>query len=383
MKLAYITSMATGGLAGFNYRELVEFDRLGVDVSVFVTKHKRGPYMPPAKMAGDTVRPASVIAQQSLRFAQAPLLYAKLCSEAMRTGTIADFAIAQAWAPRMLRSGREWIHCHWGDHKLYIGYYCHRLTGLPLSVTLHGYDLYLNPNWAMFERGLRACEQIITVSDFNRQLLIRRFGALGERVKVIRLFAEMIPEPQALRRETKVLIVGGFHYRKGYDVLLNAIRMLNRRDIRLWVVGYKGPVDVQKLVDEMGLCERVTIFGHISGDVLNVLYSYCDIFCMPSRIDDTGVGEGLPVALMEAMSYEKAVVATTHTGIPELVPDILVPENDAAALAEAIGRLADDRELRRVMGERNRKIVSEQYSRANVESLLNALKQDSCLTAHV
>src|SRR5262245_21311105 len=139
MKLAYITSMAVGGLAGFNYKELVEFDRLGVDVAVFVTKSKAGPYMPPAKMAGGTVQPARVIAELPLRLLQAPVSYARLLAEAIRTGTMTDFAIAQTWAPAMRRSGCEWIHCHWGDHKLYIGYYCHRLTGLPLSVTLHGY----------------------------------------------------------------------------------------------------------------------------------------------------------------------------------------------------------------------------------------------------
>ena len=377
MKLAYITSMATGGLAGFNYKELLECERLGADISVFVTKYKPGPYMPPANMAGGTVRPARVIAEQPLRLLQAPVLSARLWAEAVQTGTVADFAIAQSWAPTMIRSGREWIHCHWGDHKLYIGYYCHRLTGLPLSVTLHGYDLYKNPNWAMCERALRACAQIITISDYNRQLLIKRFGALGERVKVIRLFAEMVPDPHELKRETKLLIVGGFQDRKGYDILLNALKMLNRQDVRLWVVGYKGPVDVPKLVSDLGLRDRVTIFGHVSDDVLKVLYTYCDIFCMPSRMDKNGVGEGLPVALMEAMSYEKPVVATTHTGIPELVPDILVPENDACKLAQAIGRLADDRELRRTMGERNRKIVSQQYSADNVLTLLNALKRES------
>jgi colanic acid/amylovoran biosynthesis glycosyltransferase len=377
MKLAYITSMATGGLAGFNYKELVECDRLGVDVSVFITKDKPGPYMPPAKMAGGNVRPARVIAQQLPRFLASPMLYSQLLIEAVETRTLADFAIAQTWAPAMVRSGRQWIHCHWGDHKLYIGYYCHRITDLPLSVTLHGYDLYRNPNWIMFERALRSCAQIITISDYNKQLLIKRFGSLGERVKVIRLFTEIISDPEVLRREIKVLIVGGFHYRKGHEILLKAMAQLNRHDIRLWVVGYGGPVDVARLVDDLALRERVTIFGHVSSEVLNLLFTYCDIFCMPSRIDHTGVGEGLPVALMEAMSYEKPVIATTHTGIPELVPDILVPENDVAALAASICRLADDANLRRTMGERNRQIVSQQYSSANVRMLLDVLHEES------
>jgi glycosyltransferase involved in cell wall biosynthesis len=158
---------------------------------------------------------------------------------------------------------------------------------------------------------------------------------------------------------------------------LQALKILDRPDVRLWVVGYKGPVDVPKLVSDLGLDDRVTIFGYISDDVLKVLYTYCDFLCMPSRMDRNGIGEGLPVSLMEAMSYEKPVVATLHTGIPELVPDILVPENDAAKLAEGIGRLADNCELRRTMGERNRQIVSEQYSAANVLTLLNALKRES------
>jgi glycosyltransferase involved in cell wall biosynthesis len=208
-------------------------------------------------------------------------------------------------------------------------------------------------------------------------LLINRFGALGERVKVIRLFAEMIPDPHALKHETKLLIVGGFQDRKGYDVLLKALKILNRPDVRLWVVGYKGPVDVPKLVNDLGLRDQVTIFGQISDDVLKVLYTYCDIFCMPSRMDRHGIGEGLPVALMEAMAYEKPVVATTHTGIPELVPDILVPENDADQLAAGILQLVNDVQLRRAMGERNRQIVSQQYSAANVRALLDVLKPES------
>jgi colanic acid/amylovoran biosynthesis glycosyltransferase len=373
MKLAYITSMATGGLAGFNYKELVELGSLGVDVSLFITKYKTGPYMPPASTATHKVERARMIALQPVLALQNPLKYCRLLLEALGTRTIQDFAVAQIWSRAMVGSSRNWIHCHWGDHKLFIGYYCHRLTGLPLSVTLHGYDLYANPNWALFERALNACKRIITISEYNKNLLTKRFGAIGERVNVIRLFSEAVAEPKKLRAITKVLIVGGFHYRKGYDVLLDALKRLDRKDIQLWVVGYKGPVDVQGLVNERGLCDRVTIFGQVNDEVLSLLYTYCDIFCMPSRMGRDGVGEGLPVALMEAMSYEKPVVSTFHTGIPELVPDILVPENDAEALAQGIARLADDPPLRQKMGARNRLIVSEQYSKQNVRTLLAAL----------
>ncbi len=369
--------MATGGLAGFNFKELIELQKLGTDIGLFITKWRPGPYMPPAGVRTSNVRLVQTLFAQLPELLLHPRRYLCLLWGALSTRTLTDLLIAQAWARLMKQTGIEWIHCHWGDHKLFIGYYCHEITGIPLSVTLHGYDLYASPNWPMLERSLKACAQIVTISNYNKQLLIKRFGALGERVKVIRLFADTDLIPDQLKREVKVLIVGGFHVRKGYDVLLRALQILDRKDLRLWVVGYRGPVDVPKLVSELGLQDRVTVFGQVSDDVVKLLYTYCDIFCMPSKMGRDGIGEGLPVALMEAMSCEKPVVSTFHTGIPELVPDILVRENDPEALAQGIAKLADDPALRIQMGIRNRKIVQEQYSRDNVKSLLAALKVEA------
>jgi glycosyltransferase involved in cell wall biosynthesis len=113
----------------------------------------------------------------------------------------------------------------------------------------------------------------------------------------------------------------------------------------------------------------------VSDDVLRILYSSCDVFCLPSQFGLDGVGEGLPVALMEAMAHGKPVISTTHTAIPELVPDILVPERDAPALANAIATLADNPQVRREMGRRNRDIIARDFSNRNVESLLRALQR--------
>jgi len=373
-RLAYITSMATGGLAGFNYKELVELQRLGVNIDLFITKALPGPYMAPNGVPMITIKIWHIFWHFLVALLTRPITMLKLSAEARRNKCFKDLLIATFWAARMRSTQREWIHCHWGDHKLYIGYFAHRLTGIPLSVTLHGYDLYANPNWKMCEIALRACARIITISEYNKRLLVKKFGELGERVQVIRLFTELIEKPTFFKDVIKVLIVGGFQDRKGYDVLLKALAKLRRPDLHLWIVGYKGPVDVRGLVRELGLQDSVTILGHISDEVLKLVYTFSDIFVMPSRIDKQGIGEGLPVALMEAMSYEKPIVATQHTGIPELVPDILVAENDIEGLAEGLARLADDPELRRQMGTRNRAIVAQQYSRENVASLLSTLE---------
>ena len=89
--------------------------------------------------------------------------------------------------------------------------------------------------------------------------------------------------------------------------------------------------------------------------------------------------EGVPVVLMEAMAMEIACVATGITGVPELIrPEmdgLLTPPGDPAALAAAIGRLMDDPELRRRLGQSARKQVMEHYDLArNVEALGGALR---------
>jgi colanic acid/amylovoran biosynthesis glycosyltransferase len=69
------------------------------------------------------------------------------------------------------------------------------------------------------------------------------------------------------------------------------------------------------------------------------------------------------------MSYGKPVISTRHAGIPELVEEILVEENNVEELAKAIELLADNPDLRRKLGERNRKIIEERYSKKNVLKL--------------
>jgi glycosyltransferase involved in cell wall biosynthesis len=374
LKLAYITSMAKGGLAGFNYREITQMISNDVKILLFVTKYVEGPYVAPNSVDTYKINVLHTIFSQVIFLFKNPVKYISLLIEAIKYGVLKDYFIAQDWKDKMVDQNANWIHCHWGDHKLYIGYFCKKLTSLPLSVTLHGYDLYDNPNWKMFEKCIKHCDQIITISNYNKKLLIQKYGDWLEKIKVIRLSADMTEDNNTFLRTKNILIVGGFEHRKGYDVLLEAIKKLDRDDVKLWIVGYDGPVDVKGLIDELYLNNKVVLFGQVSDDVLKLLFQTCDIFTMPSRFGERGVGEGLPVALMEAMSYEKPIVATRHTGIPELVPDILVDENDADGLADGFRKLIDDPELRKRMGARNREIIKNDYSNANVETLLRAFK---------
>ena len=138
------------------------------------------------------------------------------------------------------------IHCVFGDHKFFVGYYCKKLLDIPLSVALYGYELRANPNPSMLRKALPDADTIIVNCEYNRQLLSDIAGReAAERARLVRHFAE-IP-PTADHTKVRILMVGGFFARKGHDVLFKAIRALGPTAdaVEVWVAGYPGPVDVR------------------------------------------------------------------------------------------------------------------------------------------
>ena len=98
------------------------------------------------------------------------------------------------------------------------------------------------------------------------------------------------------------------------------------------------------------------------------------MFVHPSRTSGDGNREGVPNSMLEAMASGAPVVATRHGGIPEAVTDgasgLLVPENDARALAAAMLRVMGEDGLARKLAAGGRRAVEERFDRvANIRVL--------------
>jgi glycosyltransferase involved in cell wall biosynthesis len=105
-------------------------------------------------------------------------------------------------------------------------------------------------------------------------------------------------------------------------------------------------------------------------------YASCDLTVLPSisqerllmhdRVVEVRGNEGLPRTNLEAMCFRLPVVSTDIAGVREQVVDgdtgIVVPPGDEAALADALGRLIEDRGLRESMGAAGRRRVEEVFS---------------------
>ncbi len=165
-----------------------------------------------------------------------------------------------------------------------------------------------------------------------------------------------------------MLFVGGDFERKGGFVLLEALRRL--RD-----AGVAIELDVVTR-DEVPAQEGVKVHHGLrpSSPPLIALYDRADVFCLPT------MGDCLPMVLSEAGAAGLPLVATDVGAIREIVRDgetgLLVPVDDAGALAIALQRLADEPDTRRRMGEAAGQLVREQFDASTNARTLVALLLD-------
>jgi phosphatidyl-myo-inositol alpha-mannosyltransferase len=166
-----------------------------------------------------------------------------------------------------------------------------------------------------------------------------------------------VPTVKHLRSHAPtVLFVGRYNEsRKGIRYLLEAMRLLQQRiaNARLLVVGPGEPEYLQRTAACMGI-RNVVIAGEVPKDELPSYYATCDVFCAPS----TG-RESFGIVLLEGMAAGKPVVATDIDGYRSVVRDgregLLVEPRNPHALADAIGTLFSNDDLRRSLGMEGRK----------------------------
>src|SRR5262249_54272891 len=152
--------------------------------------------------------------------------------------------------------------------------------------------------------------------------------------------------------------------KKGIDTLIDACALLRHEGIavELRVIG-DGP-DRAALVARTGaaaLDGYVRFDGALPQEEVARALRACDVFVLPCRRDRHGDMDGIPTVFMEAMATGRPVVSTAISGIPELVRDgetgLVVPPDDAGALAGALARLGRDSGLRQRLAVAARALV--------------------------
>jgi len=380
--IAYITSGKVG-LHRFTFNELVLLEEKGIQFNLCLTQLNQGPCMPSKNWIYYTASKINAVVEfVNLLFSNKNII--NLLFEARRKKVLSYFFISLSFYKEIKNNSITSLHCQMGDEKLYIGYFLKKLMNIPLSVTVHAHELYkrkVYDNNEEIQNLYKSCDKVITISDFNTELIHKSFGVTEDKVEVMRLFPD-IDHLNYVKDKTKILIVANWAEKKGYDVLLKALKKLNRDDYVLWVVGgtyfSENSIDVENLVKEYRMEDQVAILGRQGSPILDILFYACDIFCLPSYTELYSDGkpaerEGIPVALMEAMAWGKPVIATKHAGNPELVEKFLVKEKNIDELSKELVYLLDNKDKWQEFGKENQEIIKKKYSKSNIDKLVKII----------
>ena len=134
-------------------------------------------------------------------------------------------------------------------------------------------------------------------------------------------------------------------------------------------IGGGGEVEkLKEMISKYDLEDFVYYEGFVSGKKKETLLNECDAYILPSYT------EGLPVSILEAMSYGKPILSTPVGGIPEVVKEngILFQPGDLSAIRNAIDIIASNKSKRKEMGLKSKEMI-EGYLPAKVETKLEKI----------
>jgi glycosyltransferase involved in cell wall biosynthesis len=269
-----------------------------------------------------------------------------------RLAGIVHFFVACHWAAQLRNEKVSHIHSQWIHSAGTVAMYGAWLLGRSFSFTGHAADLF-RERTALRDK-IRRADFIVCISDFHRRFYLDN-GARPEQLFIAYCGIDPShfsprPRTRAEGEPFRILSSGRLVEKKGFHVLIDACAILRDRglDFTCAIAG-SGPLDAElhAQVRKAGLEGRVTLTGEaLKQEAIPDFMEGGDVYCLPCVWASDNDVDGLPQMLMEAMACGLPAVSTDLVGIPDLVIDgktgLLVPPEDATALADALQRMAGD-----------------------------------------
>jgi glycosyltransferase involved in cell wall biosynthesis len=284
-----------------------------------------------------------------------------------------EFDILAIFRLAFLMRSKKCRLAHFHDaHSAAVGSAAASWAKVPLRVISRRVDFPLKKNLFSRRKYSNKINAVVAISEGVREVLLDG-GLPAGRVEVIPSGIDFTPYKKALssdylRREFGfagddylVGMVAHLADHKGHKYLIRAAKILKRQTpkIKVIIVG-EGPlrIELTKEARDSGVEDLVFFLG-FRKDVPQILSSL-DVFVLSSYL------EGLGSSIMDAMACRLPVVATRTGGIPEVVihrkTGLLVPPRNPSALAKAILRLYNDRDLASRLGEEGYRVVHRRFS---------------------
>ncbi|MDD4938637.1 MAG: glycosyltransferase family 4 protein [Candidatus Omnitrophica bacterium] len=244
-----------------------------------------------------------------------------------------------------------------------------KLLGMKVVMTSHGAE-HLRDKWKGLAKyalllgeylGVSFADAVISVSKSNARRLIRKYkrkiSFVPNGVNIPKMAESSgILNRLGLSKGRYLLTVGRFVPEKGFIDLIGAFRRLNRDDLKLVIAGRADHEDgySRKLKKEAAENPGVILAGFLSGLPLRELYSHAGLFVLPSYY------EGLPIALLEALSFGLSCIASD------------IPANKEAPLTDE--RFFTPGDIGQI-GEKINKFINAPLSQSEKEAQLTRLNE--------
>ncbi len=403
-RIAYLMSRFPKATETFIVREATEVEAQGFDIRFFAFTHQQDTVIQPEaerylervtfgerrfrRLLGDNLfwlrtRPGAYAGC----FLTA--LVANLRSPKFLLRTIVAVPVAAGFARRIADGGYGWVHAHYASHPTTAAHTISALTDLPYSFTAHAHDIYVDRS--MLGTKCERAAFIATVSSFNKRLLGRLYGAeIEAKTAVVRcgvdpaLFSSADGRSEErlapVNGPLRIVSTGSLEPYKGHRYLIDACAKVavEGLDVHCTIIG-EGELraELTAAITDLGMHDRIELVGHRSRQDVLAMLRAADIFALASVETASGKMEGVPVALMEAMSVGLPVIGSDLSGIPELiqhgVTGMLTAPGDADAIASTIRLLAADPSLRASLGDKARETVMTEYDQSANAAVLAGL----------
>lgn len=274
------------------------------------------------------------------------------------------------------------LHCGRLLPEGWIAWLMKKSHGLPYVCYVHGeetnYGVASRELAWMMRRVIRSADYLIANSRNTARVLRDGWGLSEEKVKILNPGVDLerfVPaaRDEAVRAELDwgdrpvVMTVGRLQRRKGQDQLIRALPRIRQAvpDVLYAIVGDGADREyLQQLIVEHDVADHVQMLGEIDDEQMIQCYQQCDLFALPNR-DVDGDFEGFGMVLLEAQACGRPVLAGDSGGTSETMrvgeTGRIVPCDHPDPLADAVGELLSDEELRQKMGRAARSWVTARF----------------------
>jgi glycosyltransferase involved in cell wall biosynthesis len=262
---------------------------------------------------------------------------------------------------------RVYLHGHFLGRCLDVVSYAGILLGsaAKTSATGHAADVTSPSSLDHFTRFVQGLDKVVCASDSVARSLLTNSGRKADAIIHCGVARQELIAERPMSK-LHILSVGRLVEKKGFDDSIEAARILKGMGVAFsWKIIGGGPLDesLRSLIRASDCEDCIALEGPLANtDVIEVLRQWADAFVLASRPTTSGDVDGIPVALMEAMSFGIPVVSTRLSGIPELVIEgetgLLVTPRAPREIAEALRKVAEDRNFARSIGVAGREFVS-------------------------